>query len=119
MMGTGANRRRSQRLFLQVPIVIEGQATGKPNFVEKSRTVVVNAHGALVEMSVPLEQGSTVNVKNIRTNEAQESKVILVTAGDPENSMWRWNLRPPTSFWRVSFPPDDWSVRHPDAKRNR
>jgi hypothetical protein len=119
VMGNGVNHRRSQRLFLQVRVLIEGQIASKPNFAEESHTVVVNAHGALVEMSVPPDQGRTVTLKNVQTNEKQESKVILVTAG--ESGKFNVALEftgPNPGFWNVTFPPDNWSIRHPDGKQN-
>ena len=49
-METTAGRRRSQRLFLQVRIVVEGTLANKSPFSEETHTIIVNAHGALVEM---------------------------------------------------------------------
>ena len=118
-MNTTVNRRRSQRLFLHIRIAVEGQVAGKSDFVEKTHTIVVNAHGALVEMSVTPEQGQTLTLKNSQTNEVQESKVVLVTAGESGKFNVALEFTTPNpGFWSVSFPPDDWSGRHPDAKKH-
>jgi hypothetical protein len=99
--------------------MIGGPVTDKPDSLEKSITVVVNAHGALVEMSVSPEQGSIVKVKNIRTNDEQEAKVILVSPGETGKFNVALEFTGPNpGFWRVIFPPSDWSMRHADAKRN-
>ncbi len=45
-------KRRSQRLFLQVRVVVEGNLANKSPFSEETHTIVVNAHGALVEMGI-------------------------------------------------------------------
>jgi len=39
-------QRRSQRLLLDVPLVVSGEADGKKAFREDTFTLVVNAHGA-------------------------------------------------------------------------
>ena len=117
-MAPPPNRRRSQRLFLQVPVVVEGQLANKTKFSESARTVVVNAHGALVELGVTLEQGQIVILRNARSSEQIESTVKLVTPG--ENGKFNLALEfnaPNPGFWHISFPPDDWSARDLDESR--
>jgi hypothetical protein len=43
-----------------VPIVVEELRAGESQFSGTAHTILVNAHGALVEMSVSLVQGQTV-----------------------------------------------------------
>ena len=62
-------RRRSQRLFLQVRIVVEVTRPNKSPFSEETHTIIVNAHGALVEMGTSLDQGQIVIMRNVRTSE--------------------------------------------------
>ena len=117
-METITNRRRSQRLFIQVRVVVEGKLTNKSPFSEETHTIVVNAHGALVELGVPLEQGQVVTLLNIRTSEKTECAVKLVTPAEPKkfNTALEFTI-PNPGFWRISFPPDDWSSKSPDAKK--
>ena len=42
-------RRRSQRLFLQVRVIVEGKLANQTPFSEETHTIVLNAHGALIE----------------------------------------------------------------------
>jgi hypothetical protein len=115
---TSPTRRRSQRLFLKIRIVVEGKIPGKPAFEETTRTIIVNAHGALVELGVSVEQGQTLIIKNIQTNEKQESIVKLVSAGEGRNFNVAVEFTTPNpGFWSVNFPPEDWTPKHPDAKR--
>ncbi len=112
------NRRRSQRLFLQVRIVVEGKVAGNPKFSEKTHTVLVNAHGALVEMSVAPDQGQALTLTNILTNQIQGSKVVLVTAGEAGKFSVALEFTAPNpDFWSISFPPEDWSGHNPDGKK--
>ena len=113
-----STQRRSQRLFIQVPVVVEAQLTNESKFSETTRTLVVNAHGALVESSTQLEQGQTLILRSVRTNEQQESLVKLVSPGDSG----KFNValeftKPNPTFWHITFPPEDWSNHHIYAKR--
>ena len=118
MTAAPSNRRRSQRLFLQVPVVVEGKLANKSEFSEKAQTVVVNAHGALVELGLSLEPGQHFILRNVRSNETVVSVVKLVTPG--ESGKFNVALEfvdPNPGFWHVTFPPEDWSTRHPEAKK--
>lgn len=118
MAESHANKRRSQRLFLQVRVVVEGKLPNKSALSEDTHTIVVNAHGALVEMSAALDQGQTVNMRNVRTSETIECVVKLVTpAGAGKFSTAFEFAKPNPDFWRISFPPEDWSSRMADTKK--
>ena len=118
-METATNKRRSQRLFLQVRVVVEGQLPNKTRFTEETHTIVVSAHGALVEMGVSLDQGQIVTLQNVRTTEKSECRVKLVTpSGAGKFNTALEFTTPNPGFWRISFPPEDWSLRDPDAKRH-
>jgi hypothetical protein len=118
-METATNKRRSQRLFLQVRVVVEWQLPTKSPFSEETHTIVVNAHGALVEMSVSPDQGQVVTVQNVRTTEKSDCAVKLVTpSGAGKFNIALEFTTPNPGFWRISFPPEDWSIRNPDAKRH-
>jgi hypothetical protein len=117
-MTSASNRRRSQRLFLQVPVIVKGNLANKSDFSEATRTIVVNAHGALVELEATLQPGQTVILRNARTNEQEESTVKLVTPGESGKYNVALEFKNPSpSFWHISFPPDDWPVRHPEPKK--
>ncbi|HVA95015.1 MAG TPA: hypothetical protein VNI36_08945 [Candidatus Dormibacteraeota bacterium] len=113
-----STQRRSQRLFLQVPVIVETQLANESQFSENTRTIVVNAHGALVESSTLFEQGHTLILRSVLTNDRQESIVKLVSPGDSG----KFNVaveftKPNPTFWQITFPPEDWSARHSSQKR--
>ena len=117
-METTTSRRRSQRLFLQVRVIITGKLANKSAFSEETHTIVLNAHGALLETSVSLDQGQVVTLQNARTAESIECTVKLVTSVGPKkyNSAVEFT-KPNPGFWHISFPPEDWSLKNPEAKR--
>jgi hypothetical protein len=117
-METTSNKRRSQRLFVQVRVLIEGKLANRSALSEETHTIVVNAHGALVEMGAQLDQGQIVGLRNVRTNEKTDCVVKLVTpAAAGKFSTALEFTTPNPGFWHISFPPEDWTSRSPDAKK--
>jgi len=112
-MENPTTRRRSQRLFLQVRVILEGIRANQSPFSEETHTIVVNTHGALVQLSFPLDQGQTVTLQNIRTGEKIECAVKLVTLKEAKKFHTAIEfMKPNADFWRISFPPDDWSPKN-------
>jgi hypothetical protein len=118
MVEIAPGKRRSQRLFLQVRVVVEGKRADKSPFSDETHTIIVNAHGALVEMNIPLEQGQPVTLLNVRTSEKTDCTVKLVTPAEAKKFNTALEFKSPNpGFWRISFPPEDWTSRSPDAKK--
>ena len=110
-------RRRSQRVLMQVAVRIRGNdVQGKP-FEEEAVTLAINAHGALVQVQARLTSGSKVLMQHKHTEEEQECSVVFlgpVRSGKAEIGL-EFSAPCPT-FWRVAFPPEDWTPKHPDAR---
>src|SRR5580693_5338269 len=110
-------RRRSQRVLMQVAVRISGQdSQGKP-IDEETETLAINAHGALVLLHTRLTSGSKVLLQHKKTEEEQECHVVFlgpVRSGKAEIGLEFSSPRP--AFWRVAFPPEDWTPRHPEAR---
>ena len=113
---TGA-RRRSQRVLMQIGVRVRGKDTENKDFEEHTETLAINAHGALVLMSARVTSGSVVYLRHNKTEEEQECRVAFlgpVRGGRAEIGL-EFSVPRPT-FWRVAFPPEDWSPRHPEAR---
>jgi hypothetical protein len=113
-----ANRRRSQRVMMHIPVRISGQAAGPPSlFEEETHTLAVSAHGALIVATSPVYRGQRFTLSNERTKASLECVVVHVdrSASGAINVGVEFML-PNSRFWGVAFPPRDWTPRHPDAK---
>jgi hypothetical protein len=118
-METTSNRRRSQRLFLEVPVLVEGKLANQTPFQEEARTSVLNAHGALLQMGAQLDQGQVVSLHNNWTRAKCECQVKLVTpAGAGKFSTAIEFVQANPDFWCITFPPEDWAVHATESKRN-
>jgi len=110
-------RRRSQRVLMQVAVKVRGKDAQGNGFEEETATLAINAHGALVLLQARITSGSTVNLQHKGTKEEQECHVAFlgpVRSGKAEVGLEFSEARP--AFWRVAFPPEDWSPRHPEAR---
>ncbi len=110
-------RRRSQRVLMQVGIRIRGKDSQGKDFEEFTETLAINAHGGLVLLAARLTSGSAVQVRHNKTEEEQECHVAFlgpVRGGKAEIGLEFTAPRP--TFWRVAFPPEDWTPRSPEAR---
>lgn len=110
-------RRRSQRVLMQVAVRVRGTDAQGKTFEEEASTLAINAHGALVLLQARLTSGSSVLMQHKQTQEEQECHVVFlgpVRAGQAEIGLEFSEPRP--AFWRVTFPPEDWSPKHPEAR---
>jgi len=115
--GASPNLRRSQRIRLAVSIVVTGKRSNETAYTEKTTTSVVNAHGALIFLHEPVLVGDRLTMTNIYTKEEIICTVIDINPEQtdvPEIGVEFTQACP--RFWRVSFPPADWSPRSPEAK---
>lgn len=110
-------RRRSQRVLMQVGVRIHGLDSQGQKFEEETETLAINAHGALVLLSARLTSGGKVELQHKKTLEEQECHVVFlgpVRGGKAEIGLEFSAPRP--TFWRVAFPPEDWSPKNPEAR---
>jgi len=109
------NRRRTQRVLLRLPILVIGRGPDGQHVSENSFTLNVSAHGALILMSMRVEAGQKILCRNPDTLEEQFVRVIHVTpAPEGKTEVGVAFLKPAPKFWRISFPPDDWTPKDPE-----
>jgi hypothetical protein len=102
---------------MQVAVRVRGKDSQGNAFEEETETLAINAHGALILVNARVTSGSKVMMQHKRTQEEQECHVVFlgpVRGGKAEIGLEFSEPRP--TFWRVAFPPEDWSSRHPDAR---
>jgi hypothetical protein len=110
-------RRRSQRVLMQVPLRLRGVDTQGQNFEEFTETLAINAHGGLVLLGARVTSGSVIHMRHIKTEEEQECHVVFL--GPVRNAKAEVGLEftvPRPTFWRVAFPPEDWSPKNPESR---
>jgi hypothetical protein len=112
-----ANRRRSQRVLMTIPVRVSGQNVLGSPFEEETHTWAISAHGALILVSTQVYRGQRLTLSNVQTKAALECVVAHIEkyqSSQPQVGVEF--ILPNPIFWHVAFPPKDWTPRHPDAK---
>lgn len=106
-----SRHRRSMRVLLSVPITVAGESADRRKFEEETRTLVVNAHGALIALGMAVANGQKITISNKATQASQECRIVYL--GTPQGGKTQMGVEfvnPTPSFWQIDFPPDDWVV---------
>jgi len=98
-----SDRRRSERVNLQVPVFVYGHANDEEPFYEETKTREVNAHGGLIAMAMGVKSGQRLLLANAVTQKEQECHVVH--AG-PKHLNRKTNVaieftQPAPDFWRT------------------
>jgi hypothetical protein len=112
-----ANRRRSQRVLVTIPVRVSGQTGRGSPFEEETHTRAISAHGALILLSNQVHRGQRLTLANLQTKAALECVVAHIDRHQSSHPQVGVDFTLPNPvFWHVAFPPKDWTPRHPDAK---
>jgi hypothetical protein len=110
--------RRSQRVLMQIPIRVRGEDVGGRAFDEETETLAINAYGAFILLQGRVSRGAQITLKHNRTGEEQECRVLHL--GPLRGNKAEIGLEfssPRAHFWRVYFPPEDWTPKSLEARK--
>jgi hypothetical protein len=80
-------------------------------------TLIVNDHGALIQLVLTAEIGQLRGIKNTQTKEELVCRGINLGLDQPGKREMGVEFEAPSPrFWRIALPPSDWTPRSPDAK---
>ena len=106
---SGANRRRSERVMLQIPITVLTENAEGDQLREDTHTMVVNAHGGLMKMETEVVPGQPLVLINASTNKEESCRVVRVDHAPGGITAVSFEFDwPAPDFWPVVFPPPDW-----------
>ncbi len=95
------NRRRSRRLKMRVPVQVRLQNSNKQSVAEKTHTIIVNSHGALILLANTVAVNQIIRLENSNTKEELLCRVTSLGA----NFMGKTQvgvefIYPAPEFWR-------------------
>ena len=73
-----ANRRRSERVMLQIPVKVLAETPDSVHVEENTHTLVVNAHGGLMRLKAELLVGQPFILVNPQSGIEQSCRVVRV-----------------------------------------
>jgi hypothetical protein len=106
----GEERRRSQRVVIRVPIVLQVMMSGQ-EITAAAHTVAVNVHGAMVLCSRPFDAGTKLEIFNERTRDRASARVTRAPRESAEGFLIPLEFdKSLPMFWQISFPPSNWKA---------
>lgn len=112
--------RRTQRIFARVLLRVSGKNHDETPFEEETFTIAVNAGGGLLQLRKAVKKGQSLSLQQPKSG--QQVFCVVAYAEPSEGGLTSVRVQfinPHPEFWHVSFPPDDWTPRHPDSKFNK
>jgi hypothetical protein len=106
-------RRRSERLLLDVALVVRGESEESKPFQEKTFTISVSAHGTLLVLATKVALGQSLLLSNPQTQDKVEGRVVRF--GSPYAGLAQVGIdfaQPAPEFWPVESLPDSWRSLH-------
>ncbi|HWG58967.1 MAG TPA: hypothetical protein VN661_07955 [Candidatus Acidoferrales bacterium] len=107
--GEYAERRRTQRVQIAMPVLVRGKSGNKP-FEETTQTVSVNAYGGMLRLGTSVSRGQQISIVNPKT--AEELPCTVTSLGQRDSNKVEVGFEfsePSPLFWRIAFPPEDWN----------
>jgi hypothetical protein len=103
-------KRRSQRVVIDVPVTVFGQSSSGKIFTENTKTVTVNAHGALVTLNVDIDPQKSALLLHAKTGTQVQCRVAY--RKETKKGCFDVGLEfasPNPKLWGITFPPEDWN----------
>jgi hypothetical protein len=103
----GSTRRRTQRVKIAIPIAVRIPKANATFYEEATETIVVNAHGCLARLAVPLERGQQIRMINSKSAEEQACAVVWIGKfNEGKTEVGLEFSEPAQRFWGITFPPE-------------
>jgi hypothetical protein len=98
-------RRRTQRVSLTVPLVLNGQNEDSEKFSIRAKTNAVSQHGAQIETEHPLVVGQVLLLINENSARKVEARVVSIQhRRDCKTYIGVEFLSTDINFWNMTFP---------------
>ncbi len=103
---SGAAKRRTTRILLRIPIEVQGTDVQGELFKERTTTLAINRHGALIVLEHAVQPEARIGVTNLQNMLASPFRVVSrVRKTLGEGPEWGVEcLEPEKNFWGIFFP---------------
>jgi len=107
------NRRRSQRVMLQLAVLVRANMPDGRCVQVQAFTLAVNAHGGLLESPLELTANQRITIINPQSGKDVGCRVVRIERSSLALLQVAFEFDHHSAhFWPITFPPEDW-----DAKR--
>ena len=104
------SRRRSERVVLCVAVLLSARIPQGKRISIDAKSLVVNAHGGLLDVGLELMKGQHIILNNPITERVATGKILRVERSEEGRFFVAFEFEFPTpNFWPIVFPPADWT----------
>jgi hypothetical protein len=97
-------RRRTARVALCVPLIVEGEANANEKFCVETFTQSVSGHGGLAALEIPVVTGQTLFVRIKSSEQRAECKIVSIHKGRGGKTFVGFEFAAAQSnFWHMTF----------------
>lgn len=106
-------RRRSARMVLRVPLIINCTDTDGETEWEPVETVMVSLHGGMLRAKQNFQVGDTLDLRVRDKDRSARARVVWSSSQITANGVVElgFEILDQEDFWEIKFPPDRWSER--------
>lgn len=104
---TAKGTRNTERLLLAIPVRVTGLKCRKGEFVEVTRTSVVNDRGARIALKSPVFPDDVLRIINLNNFQKADFRVVAA-AGTSDQGFAEWGIQlldPSQNVWGIEFSP--------------
>jgi PilZ domain len=99
------NRRRSDRVFLSVPITISRTSSTGQKFSDSARTIAVSRHGATVLLRQKLDDVRQVRIRTATADQEAPAQIVGLVGHQADGYVYGIAFHDPdTNPWNIEFP---------------
>ena len=103
--------RRSERVLLQVAVIVKTELDDGKRVQFQAFTQRVNAHGGLLESPVRMTISQRITLVNPRSEKEVACRVVQAEGPSGESFAIAFEFdQPNPEFWPITFPPANWGV---------
>ena len=110
----GTVRRRSTRILLRVPILINSVRPADEPAWERVETITVSKHGGMVRARETYTVGDALEIHIREKGRSARAKVVWTSSRvTPQGVELGFEILDDDVFWEINFPADRWTNREP------
>lgn len=112
-------RRRSSRILLRVPLIVNVVGDSSETKWEPVETVTVSKHGAMIRTQQDFRVGDTLEIRVRNKDRSARARVAWKSSKiTPQGVELGFEILDEDGFWEIGFPPERWSERPRDPNSN-
>ena len=108
----GRRNRRSARIVLRVPLLINSSTSNSETEWENVETVMVSHHGGMLRAKQNFQVGDTLDIRVRNKDRSARARIAWASSVvTPTGIELGFEILDQDGFWEINFPPDRWSQR--------